>query len=107
MLFRSKAVSGSENLEEFQVVEYEVPLISKDHTSSGGTITSEDIKKMPGRSAKSIAEKYGIELEKISERKIYIQNTIDNVKDLLASVDYEQLKISQDAETRNVLKWEE
>ena len=54
-----KASSGSENLDEFVVVEYEVPLISKDQTSSGGTVTVEDIKKMPGRSASDIAATVG------------------------------------------------
>jgi hypothetical protein len=54
-----KASSGSENLDEFVVIEYEVPLISKDQTSSGGTVTAEDIKKMPGRSAASIAATVG------------------------------------------------
>lgn len=54
-----KASSGAENLEEFVVIEYEVPLISKDQTSSGGTVTAEDIKKMPGRSAASIAATVG------------------------------------------------
>ncbi|MCB0400516.1 MAG: carboxypeptidase regulatory-like domain-containing protein [Flavobacteriales bacterium] len=54
-----KASSGAENLEEFVVIDYEVPLISKDQTSSGGTITAEEIKKMPGRSAASIAATVG------------------------------------------------
>lgn len=54
-----KAASSSENIEEFVVVEYKVPLISKDQTSSGGTVTAEDIKKMPGRSAASIAATVG------------------------------------------------
>jgi hypothetical protein len=54
-----KASSGAENLEEFVVIEYEVPLISKDQTSSGGTVTAEDIKKMPGRSAAAIAATVG------------------------------------------------
>jgi hypothetical protein len=54
-----KATSGSENLDEFVVVEYEIPLISKDQTSSGGTVTVEDIKKMPGRSASDIAATVG------------------------------------------------
>jgi len=47
------------DLTEFEVVEYEVPLISKDQTSSGGTVTREDIAKMPGRSAASIAATVG------------------------------------------------
>ena len=54
-----KASSSAENIDEFVVVEYKVPLISKDQTSSGGTITAEDIKKMPGRSAASIAATVG------------------------------------------------
>jgi len=43
------------NIETFEVVDYKVPLISKDQTSSGGTVTSEEISKMPGRSAESVA----------------------------------------------------
>ena len=54
-----KASSSAENLEEFVVIDYEVPLISKDQTSSGGTVTAEEIKKMPGRSAASIAATVG------------------------------------------------
>jgi len=46
-------------IEEFEVIEYTVPLISKDNTSSGGTVTREDIAKMPGRSAASVAETVG------------------------------------------------
>ncbi|MCO6498991.1 MAG: carboxypeptidase regulatory-like domain-containing protein [Vicingus serpentipes] len=47
------------DLDEFEVIAYEVPLIDKDQTSSGGTITREDIAKMPGRSAASIAQTVG------------------------------------------------
>ena len=54
-----KAASGSETLEDFVVIDYKVPLISKDQTSSGGTVTAEDIKKMPGRSAAAIAATVG------------------------------------------------
>lgn len=46
-------------LSEFEVVEYEVPLIDKDGGSSGGTVSREDISKMPGRSATSIASTVG------------------------------------------------
>ncbi len=42
-------------LKEFEVVQYQVPLIQKDGGASGGTITREDIARMPGRSAASIA----------------------------------------------------
>lgn len=46
-------------LEEFEVVEYTVPLIDKDGGASGGTVTRDDISKMPGRSATSIAATVG------------------------------------------------
>lgn len=42
-------------LKAFEKVEYTVPLIDKDNTASGGTVTREDIAKMPGRSAESVA----------------------------------------------------
>jgi hypothetical protein len=42
-------------LKAFEKVEYEVPLISKDNTTSGGTVTREDIARMPGRSAEMAA----------------------------------------------------
>jgi outer membrane receptor protein involved in Fe transport len=40
-------------------VEYKVPLIDKDNTQTGGTVTSEDIAKMSGRSAESVAATVG------------------------------------------------
>ncbi len=46
-------------LDVFDVVEYAVPLIDKDQTSSGATITSEEIAKMPNRSANAIATSVG------------------------------------------------
>ena len=46
-------------LEEFQVVEYSVPLIDKDGGSSGGTVHREDITRMPGRSSTSLAASVG------------------------------------------------
>ena len=48
-----------EKLEEFTVTEFAVPLIDKDGGASGGTITGDDIAKMPGRSATSIATTVG------------------------------------------------
>jgi hypothetical protein len=42
-------------IEEVVVVEYKVPLIDKDNTQSGETITAETIEKMPGRSVASVA----------------------------------------------------
>ncbi len=47
------------NLETFEVVDYKVPLISKDKTSTGGTVTSEEIAKMPNRSADAVATTVG------------------------------------------------
>ena len=41
-------------MEEFEVIQYSIPLISKDQASSGATITSEQIKRIPGRSVNSI-----------------------------------------------------
>ncbi len=46
---------SAEILQEVEIKDYKVPLISKDATESGGTITSEDIAKMPGRSATAVA----------------------------------------------------
>jgi len=46
-------------LETFTVVDYKVPLINRDQTSSGATLTSEDISRMPGRSAESVAATMG------------------------------------------------
>lgn len=42
-------------LQEVQIVEYKVPLIGDDEAFSGGTVTSEEISKMSGRSANSTA----------------------------------------------------
>ncbi|MCF8373369.1 MAG: TonB-dependent receptor [Bacteroidales bacterium] len=47
--------SSSELIEEVEVVSYKVPLISKDQTQSGSTMTSEEIEKMPGRSAAAVS----------------------------------------------------
>ncbi|MGI6479030.1 MAG: carboxypeptidase-like regulatory domain-containing protein [Salinivirgaceae bacterium] len=52
-------VPSSHRLDEVIVVDYKVPLISKDNTQSGGTVTSEDIGKMQGRSADAVAATVG------------------------------------------------
>lgn len=46
-------------MEEFEVIEYKVPLIDKDGGASGGTVTREEISRMPGRSAVSMAATVG------------------------------------------------
>ena len=51
--------STAQLLETFEVIDYKVPLISKDQTTSGGSVTSEEIAKMPNRSANSIASTVG------------------------------------------------
>lgn len=50
---------SAEILAEVEIREYKVPLIAKDQTASGGTVTSEDIAKMPGRSAAAVATTVG------------------------------------------------
>lgn len=54
-----KLQTDAEVLEEVVVKEYKTPLIKKDQTESGGTVTSDDIKKMPGRSASAVATTVG------------------------------------------------
>lgn len=51
--------STSQALETVEIVDYKVPLISKDQTTSGGSVTAEEIAKMPNRSANSIASTVG------------------------------------------------
>ncbi len=46
-------------IQAFEVVDYKVPLIDKDKTSVGATMTSEEIAKMPNRSANAIATTVG------------------------------------------------
>ena len=54
-----KLPSSVSKLAEVVVKEYKVPLISKDQVESGGTVTQEDIDKMPGRSASAVAATVG------------------------------------------------
>ena len=49
----------SEVLDVVEIVDYKVPLISKDQTSAGATITAEEIAKMPNRSAEAVAATVG------------------------------------------------
>lgn len=52
-------VGTSIDLQTVEVIEYKVPLISKDQTTSGASVTSEEIKKMPNRSADAVAATVG------------------------------------------------
>jgi hypothetical protein len=47
------------DLEEFKIVVYKVPLIDKDGGASGGTVTREDIGRLPVRSAAGVASTVG------------------------------------------------
>jgi hypothetical protein len=49
----------SETLETVEVLDYKVPLIDKDKTASGATITAEEIAKMPNRDANAVATTVG------------------------------------------------
>ncbi len=51
--------SSTQEIKEVDVIAYTVPLIDKDNTSTGGTVTSEEISKMAGRSAEAVASTVG------------------------------------------------
>jgi len=50
-----KMGTESELLDEIVIVEYKVPLIEQDKTSTGSTVTKEDIENLPTRNVNSIA----------------------------------------------------
>ena len=54
-----KMASGAIKIDEVVVIDYEIPLISKDNTSTGASITSEEIAKLPVRSAEGVAASVG------------------------------------------------
>jgi len=51
--------AATTTLKEIEIVDYKVPLISKDQTTSGGTVTSEEISKMANKSATAVAATVG------------------------------------------------
>ena len=51
--------STTTTLKTFEVVDYKIPLIDKDQTSTGGTMTNEELTKMAGRSATAVAVTVG------------------------------------------------
>jgi hypothetical protein len=51
--------STAVTLTTFEVIDYKVPLIEKDGGASGGSLTREEIEKMPGRDAGSVAVTVG------------------------------------------------
>jgi outer membrane receptor protein involved in Fe transport len=66
--FLNISMTQGVQLKTFEKVEYEVPLIDKGNTTSGGTVTRDDIAKMPGRSAESVAITVGGIFSKDGER---------------------------------------
>lgn len=54
-----KMTSGAINLNEVTIIDYEIPLISKDNTVSGTSVTAEEIAKLPNRSAAGVAASVG------------------------------------------------
>lgn len=54
-----KLESSTKSIEEVVIVGYTVPLIDKDNTQTGGTVTSDEIAKMAGRSAEGVASTVG------------------------------------------------
>lgn len=48
-------LSSGVNLQEVVVVDYEVPLVEQDKTTTGGTITSENIRQMPLKDIQALA----------------------------------------------------
>jgi len=54
-----KEADGVLAVQEVVVKAYKVPLISKDNTASGGTMTREDISKLPARNAAAVAQTVG------------------------------------------------
>jgi outer membrane receptor protein involved in Fe transport len=63
-----KMESTALTLETFEVIDYKVPLINKDQTSSGATVTAEEIKKMPNRTVDGIAATIGGVFSRDGER---------------------------------------
>ncbi len=57
--FDIEMATSAIGLEEVVIIDYKVPLIDKDKTVSGGTVTQEEIQKMPNRNVQSIAATIG------------------------------------------------
>ena len=91
--------SAVEMLEEVAVVMYKVPLIDKDGAASGGTVTRQDISRMPSRNAQSISstvrgsrknqEYYYIDGIKVKGDPIEATNYISNsLKTSITNLEY-------------------
>jgi len=58
-MFNIELTASAETLDVVEIVDYKVPLIDKDKTASGATVTAEEISKMPNRNANSVATTVG------------------------------------------------
>jgi hypothetical protein len=54
-----KLEASAQQLESFEVIDYKVPLISKDNTTSGSSFTRDDIARLSGRSSSNPASTAG------------------------------------------------
>lgn len=54
--FANAELSSGSELEGVEIIDYKVPLIDKDGGASGGTVTREEIAKMPSRDALGLAQ---------------------------------------------------
>ena len=76
-----KINGAAENLEEFTVVQYNIPLISKDQESLSQTVTRHEIKKMPARSAAMISTGNNVRNYKSRNKKAYSTAPIETKRD--------------------------
>jgi hypothetical protein len=80
--------SGIE-LEEVMVVAYEVPLISRDGGASGSRIIREEIQRMPGREATSLAQTVaGIDQSRYGSSNIVFNDVKGRLSENLGSMEY-------------------
>lgn len=57
--YNIEMTSTTETLKTVEVIDYKVPLISKDQTSSGASVTAEEVARMPRRNASAVATTVG------------------------------------------------
>jgi uncharacterized protein (TIGR02231 family) len=88
------AISAGVDLKEVLVVDYEVPLISKDETSTGGTVTREEIAALPTRDVNSVSgSSFGVwqnDRAVRSSRSAYVPSLVNLpaiMQDMLAAND--------------------
>ena len=89
-----KMTASTQELEVVQVIGYKVPLIDKDNTQTGGTVTSDDIAKMSNAKVKELIKK--VDTEELAK---VLKNAKDEVKDKIipnmtkkAKTEYERIE---------------